>query len=159
MRFYILSCGKYYRIYFLFSHDNKWPQVENYAKQKTLTTRDLFPGKLRQCKNVNIRFYSVYAHVIPGIIKSQALFKTIMNLPVQVYYYSYLFSVSCLVWCIIDSVFALLLRIFLHLTVYTITLFTSFDPTYSVWQVILFQETGVVHRITILTIYFYFFIY
>jgi len=31
---------------------------------------------------------------------------------------------------------------------YTITLINMSIPTYSVWYVVLFQETGVVHRIT-----------
>jgi hypothetical protein len=31
---------------------------------------------------------------------------------------------------------------------YTITFITMFVPTYSVWYVILFQETGVVHQVT-----------
>jgi len=31
---------------------------------------------------------------------------------------------------------------------YTITIITMFVPTYSVWYVILFRETGVVHQVT-----------
>jgi hypothetical protein len=44
-------------------------------------------------------------------------------------------------------------------TVYTITLITVFVPTYSVWYVILFRETGVVQRITHRFSYFFLFIY
>jgi len=44
-------------------------------------------------------------------------------------------------------------------TLYTITLITVFVPTYSVWYVILFRETGVVHRITRRLSYFFLFIY
>ena len=42
---------------------------------------------------------------------------------------------------------------------YTITLITVFVPTYSVRYVILFRETGVVHRITHSLSYFFLFIY
>jgi len=42
--------------------------------------------------------------------------------------------------------------------VYTIALITVFILTYSVWYVILFWETGVVHRIT-QSLSFFFFVY
>jgi len=45
------------------------------------------------------------------------------------------------------------------ITFYTITLITMFVPTYSVWYVIVFRETGVVHRITHIFSYFSLFIY
>jgi len=44
-------------------------------------------------------------------------------------------------------------------TLYTITLITMLIPTYSVWYAILFRETGVVHRITNIFVYFFLFIY
>jgi len=40
------------------------------------------------------------------------------------------------------------------LTLFLIILFNLIVPTYSVWQVVLFQETGVVHRITYNFCYF-----
>ena len=47
----------------------------------------------------------------------------------------------------------------LQMILYMITLITVFVPTYSVWYVILFRETGVVHRITHSLSYFFLFIY
>jgi len=43
--------------------------------------------------------------------------------------------------------------------IYAITFITVFIPKYSVWYVILFRETGVVHRITHSLSYFFLFIY
>ena len=51
-------------------------------------------------------------------------------------------------------------QVFLRMnTLYTFTHITVLIPTYSVWYVILFQETGVVHRITHIFSYFLLFIY